>query len=1015
MTKKQLTKRILLTLALGLPALLPTAHALPDQGNYDNSGYVSIAINGNVMNITGKYVSNIINWNTFSIASGETVKFTDKNNYLNLVNGFDTSRIYGTISGGGHIYLINPYGILFGAGATLENVGHFIASTRDISDVDQESFIWYPERVENVLYANKHESRNKDYFPDNSPFVPTISVAELNLTNVPNPATRIILDSPGGIILKDTTVFDKMALMITNENGGEIGIGSNDGTVNLTKEQKKNITLLGDASSNFSWKDFNDKPNIVKGYKLIHNVDELQAINQDIKVDPDVPKRYMLANDIDAKGSSGNQFKSLGSDNVLHRRGVNGEATEKGFHGTFDGLGFKIYDIYEPQCDLPPGGQGLFSSFSGTLRNLGVEGSMCGGAIVYDTTPDIWRQHATYNGVSSDSLWRPNLTYPIGGIAAYFSGNMSNVYYKGYLAGQGAVGGLVGIMFLENVNDPPNGIRNSYSSTKIDSLFYGGGIAGRAEGTSFINVYSMSNVERWMDTAGHEAGGIVGIAEDNYNKEARILSAYNYGTVRGSIHAGGIAGVLKIPVGDVYNFGNVITNTGYRVTYDGTQGVGGIAGSSGATPYVSKVTGFPMSSYYKDDVIQNEINLPVIDFGTAMSESILTSIFNENWQKNPATIGVETKVIPNYIVSSEPKTPSTPSNSGTTDTSDDWQPVDTPVTIPATNTPPATATEAITQRQGTNPPNNTTPAQSLKDNKTEMNSMSEEAKAQVENRYTSTPTNTPTTPPVLNEATIQATSDIKTLAEQNGWQPMTAKNTVDAFADASLNTKVNSIEQVSRGDTIAVISETDTAYEVVYHSDSENKNKLRWVSKEDLNKEPARQTYTSTDYSVPPSGLVQWSSENGAYDAKVYEFIDTPKYKDRALWSASQPTTVEGAGSGTGCNAYIRDFVKLVYGITFDRYEREKAGKAYSSIEDVQAGDVIWFNDGYESDSHWLVVLYREGEYLATAEGNWGGTAYVGDYHYRIHDGRLQHRNRENESYGKLSRDRVFYMGFHFP
>jgi filamentous hemagglutinin family protein len=79
-----------------------------------------------------------INWDSFSIGSGETVTFNQLSSSsiaLNRVTGTDASAIYGTLSSNGKVYLINPNGILFSSTAQV-NVGGIVASTLDISDSD---------------------------------------------------------------------------------------------------------------------------------------------------------------------------------------------------------------------------------------------------------------------------------------------------------------------------------------------------------------------------------------------------------------------------------------------------------------------------------------------------------------------------------------------------------------------------------------------------------------------------------------------------------------------------------------------------------------------------------------------------------------------------------------------------------------------------------------------------------------------------------------------------------------
>ena len=70
-------------------------------------------------------------------------------------------------------------------------------------------------------------------------YSPKLTVADIQLTNVPASATKIILDGPGGVILKNTDVLDKTLRIITRKNGGEIGIGATDQNVVLTDAQKE--------------------------------------------------------------------------------------------------------------------------------------------------------------------------------------------------------------------------------------------------------------------------------------------------------------------------------------------------------------------------------------------------------------------------------------------------------------------------------------------------------------------------------------------------------------------------------------------------------------------------------------------------------------------------------------------------------------------------------------------------------------------------------------------------------
>ncbi len=601
MTKKQLTKRILLTLALGLTSLLPEVHALPDQGNYDNSFYASIVANGNVMNITGKQGNNILNWRTFSVSSGETVKFMDKNHYLNLVNGFDTSVINGTISGGGVVYLINPYGILFGAGATLDNVGSFVASTRDISDINQMAFLNDPRDTQNVLFSDDHASRHPDYFPNNSSFAPAISVAEIKLTNTPGGATKIMLDGPNGVILKDMDVFDLVSWISTKGTGGEVGIGTQDGKLpTLASAQNEKIYL----TSGTSWAPYQGQTGIVRPYKQISNISELQAINKDIET-VSAPYRYLLKKDIDA---SGVDFQTLGGGWDIS--------------GTFDGLGYKISNL---KC----AGNGLFGSFSGTIRNLNLI-------------------DANINGGQKST----------GAVAGDFYGSMVNVYVSGSITGEKKLGGLVGYLHQE-FNGKKSEIRNSHNiaTIKNNGDDNTGGIVGTMEG-SLYNVYNEGRVTG-SETADTGTGGIAGGAKSSGGyQDSRILSVYNKGNVTGYGPVGGIVGVSEIHLGDTYNWGSTnATGWFYNNYWVNKIGWGGVRGADvyiGIMEYHSDVWRQWLNCYYwgtKDGA----------GGGTRiLNRDELDAIFNSNYMKRTVTIGVTTPQIETPVVVPEPEPTPTP-------------------------------------------------------------------------------------------------------------------------------------------------------------------------------------------------------------------------------------------------------------------------------------------------------------------------------------------------------------------
>ncbi len=120
-----------LAAALSLPAL-----GLPEGGQVVN-GQVNIGspLNGQ-MTIQQLTDHAIINWNAFGINASEMLRFVQPSQLsaiLNRVTGQDPSVIMGSLQANGRVFIINPNGVLFGAGSQV-NVGSLFASTLNITD-----------------------------------------------------------------------------------------------------------------------------------------------------------------------------------------------------------------------------------------------------------------------------------------------------------------------------------------------------------------------------------------------------------------------------------------------------------------------------------------------------------------------------------------------------------------------------------------------------------------------------------------------------------------------------------------------------------------------------------------------------------------------------------------------------------------------------------------------------------------------------------------------------------------
>src|SRR5688572_18546528 len=126
----------LMTIALSACFAGGFAHAAPVGPTVVN-GRATFAAHGNVLSVTNSPGA-IINWRQFSIGAGETARFVQlsaASSVLNRVTGADPSRILGALQSNGRVFLINPNGIVFGAGSQI-NVAGLVASTLNLTNED---------------------------------------------------------------------------------------------------------------------------------------------------------------------------------------------------------------------------------------------------------------------------------------------------------------------------------------------------------------------------------------------------------------------------------------------------------------------------------------------------------------------------------------------------------------------------------------------------------------------------------------------------------------------------------------------------------------------------------------------------------------------------------------------------------------------------------------------------------------------------------------------------------------
>jgi filamentous hemagglutinin family protein len=124
--------------AAGAPVQAQLAVGTLPTGWNVGSGNVSIVQNGSTLNINQATPQALVNFATFNVGAGALVDIRQPgaaSALLARTTGGDPSQIYGQIKANGALWLINPAGIMVGAGARID-VGSFIASTLNVSDSD---------------------------------------------------------------------------------------------------------------------------------------------------------------------------------------------------------------------------------------------------------------------------------------------------------------------------------------------------------------------------------------------------------------------------------------------------------------------------------------------------------------------------------------------------------------------------------------------------------------------------------------------------------------------------------------------------------------------------------------------------------------------------------------------------------------------------------------------------------------------------------------------------------------
>ena len=601
--KLLLHKQILAAVLSGGILLLPNwGYALP-QGGQVVAGTGSIGTpGGDQMNISGS--GNVaIDWNSFNVAQGESVKFSGMQAVLNYVTGNTKSEIFGNISGSGvHVFLVNPNGILFGATASV-NVGELTASTRTIDNrksFDGTAFSTLsPEAAQKV----RGDIINLGELTADKILLEGDNISLLNAHMLKSSGNGNITLRADNKVTVGYEVTDK-----TTINVGDDAPGGHTVSDYTTGTGTKGSTVLAGAAV----QDLRGNSKNITDAMLVHDIYELQAIDKNINGDY-IQGDYMLAGDIDAdvtkRWNSGSGFNPIGNFTSM-------PFNIGGFNGSLDGAGFVIKDLHINinTADGTQSNAGLFDvlNTNAFVHNLTLQGgsitnytNSSGGSVgsiagenlgslknVFNIGMEISSQNDSANiggivgynkGTVTDAHNsgsvndKTNTSARIGGIAGYNdnggvisysdndgavtgkgdysaaggivgynNGSIKNSFNNGNATGYGDyLGGIVG----ENIKD----IFDSYNKGEIKGKGYDtvtGGITGINDSGNINNVYNSGIV----DSMGYNVGGIVG---QNYS--GTLSNAYNTGTINGngSEYVGGIAAINDGEIKNVYNIGKV--------------------------------------------------------------------------------------------------------------------------------------------------------------------------------------------------------------------------------------------------------------------------------------------------------------------------------------------------------------------------------------------------------------------------------------------------------------------------
>ncbi len=224
---------------------------LPVPTNIDaltTAGQATAAVNGTAMTINQITNKATLDWQSFNIDKGYSVEFKQPSTTavaLNNIHQQDASKIFGSLTANGQVYLINQNGFLFGKDSQI-NVNALVASTLNISQAD------FDAGITKVFDLNKN---NNDF---------ATSAAALKGNGeiyMKNNQGQFVLDQQGNKV-KIQIFVEQGANIKTHGEGGRVILAAPSVTNAGTIETPDGQTILAAATDKVYLQEVSDDPDV---------------------------------------------------------------------------------------------------------------------------------------------------------------------------------------------------------------------------------------------------------------------------------------------------------------------------------------------------------------------------------------------------------------------------------------------------------------------------------------------------------------------------------------------------------------------------------------------------------------------------------------------------------------------------------------------------------------------------------------------------------------------------------